>query len=209
MSPRARFRPEHTGEDVHAERCERCALQLHLCLCAHVQPIDLATRVIVLRHRRELHKTTNTGRLVSLTLANGEVRTFGARDQAFDAANLVDPSRRVLLLYPTEDSLEIAPDDGDERPVTLIVPDADWRRAFKLVAREPALRGIQRVHLPKGPPSNYRLRRHTDPRFLATFEAIARALGVLESASVQLQLEHVFHLMVERTLASRGQRPNG
>jgi DTW domain-containing protein YfiP len=53
------------------------------------------------------------------------------------------------------------------------------------------------------------LRRHTDPRFLATFEAIARALGVLESAAVQARLEHVFHLMVERTLASRGQRPNG
>lgn len=170
-----------------------------------MQPIDLDTRVVVLRHRRELHKPTNTGRLVALTLANGEVRTFGARDETFDATNLVDPQRRSLLLYPTVDSRELTLDDADDRPVTLIVPDADWRRAHKLVANERALDGIPRVHLPSGPPSNYRLRRHTDTRFLATFEAIARALGILEGAAVQAQLEHVFQIMVDRTLWSRGQ----
>jgi DTW domain-containing protein YfiP len=179
-------------------------MHLHRCLCALVVPIELATRVVVLRHRRELHKPTNTGRLVTLTLSNGEVRTFGARDQAFDATDLVDPARRTLLLYPTADSRELARDEDGDRPVTLIVPDADWRRAHKLVSREPALAGIPRVHLPSGLPSSYRLRRHTNPRFLATFEAIARALGILEGDAVGERLERAFDLMVERTLASRG-----
>jgi DTW domain-containing protein YfiP len=49
------------------------------------------------------------------------------------------------------------------------------------------------------------LRRHPNPRFLATFEAIARALGILESTEVQARLELVFRLMVKRTLLSRGQ----
>jgi DTW domain-containing protein YfiP len=187
------------------ERCSRCVLHLRLCLCATVRPIDLATRVVVLRHRRELFKPTNTGRLVTLSLSNGEVRTFGTRDEAFDATNLVDPARRTLLLYPTADSGELSLDDADERPITLIVPDADWRRAHKLVSREPALVDIPRAHLPSGPPSSYRLRRHTDPRFLATFEAIARALGIVEGLPVRAHLEHVFRLMVERTLWSRGQ----
>jgi DTW domain-containing protein YfiP len=179
-------------------------LHLRTCLCTIVQPIELVTRVVVLRHRRELFKPTNTGRLVSLALSNGEVRTFGARGEAFDATNLVDPTRRTLVLYPTTDSRVLAPDDVDARPTTLIVPDADWRRAHKLLSRQSALDGIPRVHLPSGPPSTYRLRRHTDPRFLATFEAIARALGILEGAAVQVHLEHVFRLMVERTLWSRG-----
>jgi DTW domain-containing protein YfiP len=200
--------PSAGGPTAPGERCPRCVLHLRSCLCASVQPIALATRVVVLRHRRELHKTTNTGRLVTLTLSNGEVRTFGARDQAFDATNLVDPSQRTLLLYPTTESRELALDGDDRRPVSLIVPDADWRRAYKLVAHEPALAGIPRVHLPSGAPSSYRLRRHTDPRFLATFEAIARALGILEGKAVQEHLEHVFRLMVERTLWSRGQLPS-
>jgi DTW domain-containing protein YfiP len=188
-----------------AGRCARCALHLRLCICSSFRPLDLATRVVVLRHRKEVYKPTNTGRLVPLALARGEVRTFGARDAAFDAAGLFDPERRTLLLYPAEDATVLARDEDDPRPVTLIVPDSDWRRAYKLAAREPALAGVPRVRLPSGPPSAYRLRRHPDARFLATFEAVARALGVLEGAGVQAQLEHLFQVVVERTLWSRGQ----
>ena len=179
-------------------------MHLRLCLCAIVEPIELATRVVVLRHRRELNKPTNTGRLVSLALVHGEVRTFGGRGMEFDASNLVDRGRRALLLYPTDDSTLLVRDDADARPVTLIVPDADWRRAHKLASNEPRLAGMARVHLPSGAPSTYRLRRHSDPRFLATFEAVARALGILEGDAVQARLEHVFRLMVERQLWARG-----
>jgi DTW domain-containing protein YfiP len=204
LSARESLRQKLRPSRPTLERCPRCALHLRLCLCSIVEPIVLATRVVFLRHRRELHKPTNTGRLVAVALAHGEVRTFGDRDVAFDATGLVDPARRTVLLYPTADSTPLER-DASGLPVTLVVPDADWRRAHKLAAREPALEGIARVHLPDGPPSTYRLRRHSDPRFLATFEAVARALGILEGAEVQARLEHVFRLMVERTLWSRGQ----
>jgi DTW domain-containing protein YfiP len=178
---------------------------LPACLCAELEPLWIATRVIVLRHRKEAHKTTNTGRLVPLTLAGSEIRAFGERHDVLDAASLVDPARHTLLLYPSDDARPLTREDGVEKPVTLIVPDANWRRAFKLNAREPALSGLPRVLLPVGERSTYRLRRHPDPRFLATFEAVARALGILEGPEVQAHLERVFALMVERTLRSRGQ----
>ncbi len=186
-------------------RCERCALHLRLCLCASLQPLMLATRVVVLRHRKERYKPTNSGRLVPLMLSQGEIRVFGARDEVLDTAGFSDPGRRTVLLYPSPDSKLLARDEGDPRPVTLIVPDSDWRRAYKLATREEKLASVPRVHLPSGPPSMYRLRRHPDPRFLATFEAVARALGILEGPEVQARLEHVFRTMVERTLWSRGQ----
>lgn len=192
-SPRARL-----------ARCPRCFLHLRLCLCALVRPVALATRVVVLQHAKEALKPTNSGRLVASTLANGEVRAFGRRGVELDLAGLSDPARRTLLLYPSEGSrpLAVAPDDA--RPITLVVLDADWRRAYKL-ASHAGLAGLERAHVPGGAPSTYRLRHHADPRFLATFEAVARALGVLEGADVQARLEHVFRLMVERTLWSRGQ----
>lgn len=204
LGKRESRRQKAAPDRASLDRCARCAMHLRVCLCALVEPIELATRVVVLRHRKEVHKPTNTGRLVSLTLANGEVRTFGGRDEPFDDAGLVDPARRSVLLYPTAESRLLARDDGDPRPVTLIVPDADWRRAHKLATREPRLAAIPRVHLPDGPPSVYRLRNHPDPRFLATFEAVARALGVLEGAAVRERLEAVFVRMVERSLWSRG-----
>ncbi len=204
MTSRESPRSKRARSSDALDRCRRCGLHLPSCLCASLVPLALATRVVVLRHRRELHKPTNSGRLVPLTLVHSEVRTFGERDVALDTAGLIDPTRHTLLLYPSRDSRELTQGELCVGPITLIVPDADWRRAFKFVAREPSLVGVPRVHLPSGAPSTYRLRRHSDPRFLATFEAIARALGILEGPDVQTRLEHVFRLMVERTLYSRG-----
>ena len=192
-------------ERVPLERCPRCALHLRLCLCALFQPLSLATRVVVLRHRKEVHKPTNTGRLVPLMLVHSEIRMFGERDVELDTADLIDPARRTVLLYPSPDAQLLVRDESDTRPVTLIVPDSNWRKAHKLTTREARLAGVPRVHLPSGPPSMYRLRHHPHPNFLATFEAVARALGILEEPEVQTHLEQVFRLMVERTLWSRGQ----
>lgn len=174
------------------------------CLCAECRPLELATRVVVLRHKKEAWKPTNTGRLVPLTIAQGEIRVFGARDAPLELDDLLVPERRVLLLHPSEGSVELARDPADARPVTLLVPDANWRRTHKLAAHEECLAGVPRVRLPPGPPSSYRLRRHPDERYLATFEAVARALGILEGRAVGAELERVFRLLVERVLRSRG-----
>lgn len=184
-------------------RCERCGFQRRACACAELQPIAVSTRVVVLRHRKEVYKTSNTGRLVPLVLEGGELRRVGGPGVKIDPRTLVDPDRRQLLLFPAHDSVPLAADPHDPRPVTLYVPDTTWTLAKRLVKREPALASLPRVHVPPGPPSAYRLRHHLDPNFLATFEAVARALGVLEGAAVQHELEHVFARFVERTLASR------
>ena len=70
--------------------------------------------------------------------------------------------------------------------------------------REPGLRAVRRVKLPLREPSRYQLRREPRTDGLSTIEAIARALGLLESRRVQEELEAIFLLMVERTLRSRG-----
>jgi hypothetical protein len=64
--------------------------------------------------------------------------------------------------------------------------------------------GIRHVKLAEGAPSQYRLRTQPNDKSLCTLEAIARALGVLESREAQLQLETVLGVMVERTLWCRG-----
>lgn len=182
-------------------------MHLRLCLCASLQPLALETRVVVIASSREARQPTNTGRLVPLALAGGSVRVRGARTPPLRAAEFEDPARRVLLLFPGPGSRLLGERLGereDERPVTLVVPDGTWRAARRMVAREPALAGLERVHLPPGPPSRYRLRSHPDAHCLATFEAVARALGPLEGAEIQAALEQVFAVFVERTLFSRG-----
>jgi DTW domain-containing protein YfiP len=60
------------------------------------------------------------------------------------------------------------------------------------------------VTLPPDVASIYRLRAEAHGHGLATIEAIARALGILEGAHAREALERVFRAMVERTLWARG-----
>jgi DTW domain-containing protein YfiP len=112
----------------------------------------------------------------------------------------------VALLYPTEDALELTPQTVLDlpEPLVLVVPDGSWGQAKKVATREPSLKGVLRVKIPVGLPSQYRLRFSPHEQNLCTFEAIARALGAIEGVEVQQKLESIFLVMVERILWSRG-----
>lgn len=187
-----------------APRCGACALPAASCLCAEARRIETATKVVVFVHRREVHKTTGTARLVPLTLARGELRTVGLPGDRAQYDGLEDEGRLVLLLSPCAGSVELSRDLAGGRQVLLAVPDGNWRQTRRMASNEPQLARLQAVHLPAGAPRRYELRKHPEAQRLSTFEAVARALGILEGPQVQAELERVLALKVERTLATRG-----
>lgn len=176
-------------------------------MCSDVRPMATQTRVLVFVHRREVHKTTGTARLVPLTLSNSELRTVGLPEDRVQYEGLDADGRLVLLLSPTAHSVELTRELMRERPVTLVVPDGNWRQARRMATNEPQLACLPAVHLPVGAARRFELRKHPEAHRLSTFEAIARALGVLEGPAVQAELERALALKVERTLVTRGQRP--
>jgi DTW domain-containing protein len=175
-----------------------------LCLCALIPRIETRTRLLLIIHRREERKPTNTGRLATRCLPNSEIVVRGHASSP-DLPFTWDSSTQPLLLYPDDDAVSIARFVTPNRPITLIVPDGTWRQASKVRSRVPGLRGVPCVSLEPDAPTMYRLRTETRPGGLATIEAIARALGVIEGAHVRVALELVFRAMVERTRWSRGQ----
>lgn len=160
-------------------------------------------------HRHEEEHTTNTGRLAALALTNSAVVTRGdpLRRITPDALGAHDGDR--LVLFPSDDAVVL--DDtfaaSLRRPVTLVVPDGNWRQARRAFRREPLLQPMTRVRLEAGPSSEYSLRRVTRADGISTLEAIARALGVLEGTAVREDLERLFLTVVERVLWSRGRLP--
>ncbi|MBD89347.1 MAG: DTW domain-containing protein [Deltaproteobacteria bacterium] len=190
----------------NATRCWRCRMHIDRCVCAAVPDVDIATRVIVAMHYREWHKTTATAPLMALAVPSCEIRLRGKQGTTFDASGLDDPNRRPMVLFPADDAEVLSTEllARDPRPVTLVVPDGNWGQASRAVRREPSLRELPRVILPDLGATRYRLR--TEPRLggLATYEAISRALGILEGPALQAQLDHLFDAMVEATLTTRG-----
>lgn len=191
---------------LSAHRCPGCEIRKPLCFCALIPQIALQTRVIVLMHTSEEVLTTNTARLAAKALTNSEIRVHGRKDERMSSVGLIPEGRPSLLLFPSQDSVELTAEfvDSLSGPVNLLVPDANWRQSTKFVRREPAVAGIPRVRLPQGPPSEYRLRTQRDVQNLCTLEAIARSLGLLESRDAQARLETLLRVLVERTLWSRG-----
>jgi DTW domain-containing protein len=194
--------------DNRANRCVDCMMHMSLCVCSLVPRIETRTRLVLVIHRAEIRKPTNTGHLATRALVNSEVHVRGHEGEPSPPVHAAEDGRQPVLLFPAPDAAILTPAlvaSFSGRPVTLIVPDGNWRQASKVRARVPGLRAIPCVTLPPGPPSLYRLRSEAHPNGLATVEAIARALEILEDdARVRTLLEHLFRAMVERTLWVRG-----
>jgi RluA family pseudouridine synthase len=191
-------------------RCQRCRLHLRSCLCAELPRLTVETRIVLVVHYREMIKTTATGPIALACLPNSETRLHGLTQSPLDLTQLNDGGRRrVLVLFPAEGArtLDRALRAEDPRPITLVVPDGSWSQARRIPRRVRGLADVECVSLPAGPPSAWGVRRQPNHGGLSTFEAIARAIGVLESATAQQRMEAVFDRVVQITLAASGRKP--
>ena len=200
-----------------ATRCPKCRLRPTLCLCSEfpeLRPVRTFLRLVI--HRLEGKTTTNTGLLACEALPGSKVFWRGVQSQrteakSFSAETFFQPETTPIFLYPAPDAQVLDAQwlssrlrvDAQEK-FTLVVPDGTWSQARKVGSRERALRDLLRVTLPLGSPSEYRLRREPHPHFVCTYEAIARALGVLEGPEIQIQMEQLFRKFIGRQLWSRG-----
>ncbi|MGE3262361.1 MAG: tRNA-uridine aminocarboxypropyltransferase [Bacteriovoracia bacterium] len=192
-------------------RCERCFLHTELCLCADIPSFALSTRVVLLMHAQEAEKPTNTGRLAHLCLPNSEIRLRGLRmGPPLSLEGLVDDTHESWMLYLSPESEALTPElvARTAKPIRLLVPDGTWSQASSLGAKlVKKLPGVKHIKLISAKPSMYRLRSEHHPDGMATFEAIARTLGVIHGAAVQEKMEHIFRVMTDRMLWTRGQLP--
>ena len=187
-------------------RCGVCRLHATLCICALVPRLRTRTRLVLLVHYREARKPSNTGQLAARCVERSRVEIFGKRGQVLGAP-VVGNDEVPLLLFPDDDAAPISRFAASEQPIALFVPDGNWRQASKVRRRVPEFGGMPCVTLPAAGPTEYRLRAEPREGGLATLEAVARALGILEGDAGP-QTEHamlaVFRVMVERTLWFRG-----
>lgn len=188
-------------------RCPRCRLHQELCLCGLAPEFDLATKAVVIMHYAEERRKSNSGRLARLVLKNSEIFLRGLQD----GPAAPGPSEKYpnpLVLFPGAGSQELNAGflATIPRPITLILADGNWNQAGHMVKREALMKEAIKVHLPPGVPTRYRLRsaQETEGR-ICTFEALSRALGIIEGPEVEQKLSEFFYLWVSRNLKMRGQ----
>jgi len=173
------------------------------CVCALIPRLHTRTRLLVILPAAEAKKPTNTGRLAALCTDNSQVLIRGLPNAPLDLRFLA--GQAAVVLCPDETATVV---QRVATPVTLIVPDGSWRQASKMPRREPMLRDLPRIKLPPVAAPGRALRRETKDNGLATFVAIAHALGLLEDPALEQALLGFYDVVVERILRARQGQPS-
>ena len=180
-------------------------MHVPLCICSLTEPIKTRTRVVAVSHHKELGRNSNSARLIPMCLEKGHMIIRGRKNERPEASRIAPSGFKNVVLFPSEDARPLDEMTSASDPINLIIPDGNWGQARRMLRREPVLKGLERVKLPPGPPSQFRLRRQKKSDHVSTFEAVARSLGVLDGPRIEAYLERIFQIMVERTLWSRGE----
>jgi DTW domain-containing protein YfiP len=190
--------PEMAGRAL----CPACWRPQVVCYCSHVQLLSTRTRVLILQHPRESRVGINTARIARMCLQNSDLRQ--GVDFSTDpvvCAELSAQDRPAVLLFPGDDTIDPV-QHPPEGAVTLVVLDGTWWQASKLLKSNPSLRQLPRYGLSPEHPSRYRIRGEPEEHCVATIEALAEMLGVLEGDRARMQqLLLPFDAMVEHQLA--------
>ena len=186
--------------------CPICYLTRTLCICDSIPRLDLKTRVCLIVHVNELKRSSNTGRLALRALVNSKMRVRGETREPLDLSDLLTDRYRTFLFYPSVDAVELDHElvAQDGRPIQLLVPDGTWRQARKVHSRHRELKDVPRVKISAPDISKFHLRAQHRPEGMATLQAIAHALGVIEGDLVKAQLMKLYDAKVERTMLGRG-----
>lgn len=160
-------------------------------MCAAIPTLPTRTRIVIVRHHLEQHRSSNSGRLAHLALPNSELVNHGG----IAGPARLPPLDGAWLLYPQGEPTTSVPVPP---PKQLIVLDATWSQARRMYRKLDALRGLPILHLPDEPMPAARMRESPGPGRVSTIEAIARALRMLEGNAIATPLEALFALAVDR-----------
>ncbi len=185
--------------------CPRCFLRKDWCICSEIPTIKTKTRYIIVRHHKEIMRSSNTGRLAALALQNHELLTYGQRDEPLDPS--LFEREDIWLLFPKQKDGEVLEDDGPYPtlpPKHIVVLDGTWRQARRMAKRIPPLNSIPKIMIPTPTTFPERLRKAPHEWSLSTIEAIARSIEFFESEEKARQLDELFSLFVQHFKAQRG-----
>ena len=197
--------------------CDQCAKAEAACLCAWIEQQDNQLAVLVLQHPDEINKAIGTARLVELGLKRARVVSGLGIVEADAMAVLAGLSAfKPLLLYPKALSeslphfvLDFETEHFSVSPLlnaydSLILLDGTWRNTRELLHVNGWLKTLPTLAIKHSESSRYRIRQAKQAGALATIEAVAKVLSVLDETHQAEQLLLPFEKMIEFQIARMG-----
>ncbi len=172
--------------------CYKCFWPEKLCWCASLRPMPTRTRFVFLMHPKEFkEEKAGTGRLTHLCLPNSEIHMGKGFDGDETVQALIsDPKNFPVLLYPGREALNLSAatnaqlstfsDQLGRRQLTVLLLDATWSGARKMLRASPSLHRLPRVMFTPSAPSRYVIKQQPAAGCLSTLEAVHELLLALD-----------------------------
>jgi DTW domain-containing protein YfiP len=209
---------------VDVKRCPACMLGHYTCICDYRRPQANPVDVVLIMHRDEVYKPTNSGRLIA--------DLFPAHTRAFlwDRINpdtalldiLNDPNRQCGVVFPPDpqrprDLVDSCIRTTDKK-LTLIILDGTWKQARKMFAQAkwlqttplldlaPLMANLKSSSIHQFPLGHYPLRKAAANGHLSTAEATALALASCKADLQAVALLEYFSRFTEHYVAMKMNR---
>lgn len=185
---------------AHRTNCYRCFKPEVACICDTIERIANRTGIIILQHPRERFHPIGTVRIARLALESVRIESCAPWMDGSAIHARLPP--HTALLYPAPGARDLATLSAADHPRHLALLDGTWFHAKKIYDAHRWLHALPHVSLTPSEPSRYRLRREPKERYVATVEAIAYALRLLEPQTTGIDgLLRSFTRMIDRQAA--------
>ena len=197
---------------ANAERCPSCLMATFACFCEKRVTQTSAIHITLLYHYTEIHKPTNSGRLIA--------DLFPEQTQAFLwsrvspeptlLARLSDLKQQSIILYPETDRrlashqhLTHLPNPSPEAPLHVIVLDATWRLASKMLHQSRWLDDIPTFAISDAAQRSFKVRHAKHDNQFATAEVMAMLLAQAGEHQPSEALANYYQAFNEHSVISR------
>jgi len=169
--------------------CDCCQRPMKSCICRFIYNVNNTLKVIVLQHPNEVSQAKGSLTLLANSLNHCTVivgEDFSENKQLNQLISYYQSN--VYLLYPHEQatSLNMFKDNKvDLNNACLLLIDATWKKAYRMFMLSKNLRSLQKIQLPIGYESLYKIRKTTVVNGLSTLEACCYALSIIEQDDIK------------------------
>lgn len=194
-------------------RCELCQLGSFACICKWIPQITSRCEFILIMHRFEVFKPTNTGRLIADVLPQQtHVFAWSRTEPSSDLLQLLqDKNRDCFIIFPTDinasgkSSRSVFTELPSSKKIpTFILLDGTWKQSGRMFHLSRWLDTVACLSLPDILLRGYAMRKSHQDNYLSTAEAAALCLEMANEMTSSKILLDYFQLFNEHYIATRG-----
>lgn len=199
---------------ANALRCPSCLMAESACFCEKRKVIESPIEFILLYHRDEIHKPTNSGRLIADLFPQHTTAFLWHRTEPDPALlNLLEERKqRLSILFPNtptaqqqERQLRAQEDiaTAGHQPHTFILLDGTWKQASKMFHQSLWLHKVPHFEIQQAAQRSFLVRHAKHDMQFATAEVTAMLLHSLGHEEPSQQLLSYYHSFNQACLNSR------